>query len=300
MMGINEDIKTMQELGRSELEIRSELKMRGVGDRELEDSLSQSQIKNAVTKQDDSQMMPSMGSGSGQADFSGYSEQQGGSGQQQEYTGAGTQEVGYNTSVQMSPMSQEYSGQGNGRGMEQSFTGQQSIQGGSVQPQSQQELAAYSGYGGAQDYAGFYPGQYQTQGNGGEYQPYEGGMSSDIINEIAEQVVNERLAGLQDKLEKAIDFRTVAVAKMESLGERVARIEQIIDRLQLSVLQKFGEYINDVDDVKKELGETQKSFKALLPGMKKSGTPDVQKESKPMIQKIEKFEPSEFLGNEIP
>jgi len=102
-----------------------------------------------------------------------------------------------------------------------------------------------------------------------QYQPYQETMSSDVITEISEQVVSERLEGIQDKLEQAIDFRTVAEARISSLNERLVRIEKIMDRLQLSLLQKVGEYVNDVSDLKHELGETQKSFKALLPGTKR-------------------------------
>ena len=103
-----------------------------------------------------------------------------------------------------------------------------------------------------------------------QYQSYQETMSSDVITEISEQVVSERLTELQDKLERALDFRTVADARLSSLNERLTRIEKIMDRLQLSLLQKVGEYVNDVSDLKQEVRETQKSFKALLPGMRKT------------------------------
>ena len=41
-------------------------------------------------------------------------------------------------------------------------------------------------------------------------------------------------------------------------------MEKIIDRLQLSILQKVGDYLTNVEDIKKELAETQKSFKSML------------------------------------
>jgi len=102
-----------------------------------------------------------------------------------------------------------------------------------------------------------------------EYQPYQEAMSSDMITEISEQVVSEKLAVLHDQLEKAIDFRNTAETRIVNLDERMRRIEQILDRLQLSLLQKVGQYVNDVSDIKKEMRETQKSFKALVPGVKK-------------------------------
>jgi UDP-glucose 4-epimerase len=50
---------------------------------------------------------------------------------------------------------------------------------------------------------------------------------------------------------------------IEYIDERLSRIEKIIDRLQLSILQRVGEYVTNVEDIKKELVETQKSFKSL-------------------------------------
>ena len=88
-------------------------------------------------------------------------------------------------------------------------------------------------------------------------------LSTDIITEIAEQIVSEKLAKMHDMLEKTIDFKTTAESKLSHLSERLQRIEKIIDTLQLSILQKVGEYTTNVSDLKKELVETQKSFKAI-------------------------------------
>jgi tetrahydromethanopterin S-methyltransferase subunit B len=103
-----------------------------------------------------------------------------------------------------------------------------------------------------------YP-EYQQQ-----YDPYSSGISTDTISEIAEQVVLEKLSPLKEHIEQIISFKTTIEARMESLDERLKRMEKIIDRLQLSILQKVGEYITNVDDIKKEIGETQKSFRTLL------------------------------------
>ncbi|MBI3334584.1 hypothetical protein HYZ97_03795 [Candidatus Pacearchaeota archaeon] len=98
-------------------------------------------------------------------------------------------------------------------------------------------------------------------------QPQEGyssyGLSADMVSEVAEQVVNERLAGLRNELEKVIALRTSFESRTDILDERLKRIEKIIDRLQLSILQKVGDYMTNVEDIKKELIETQKSFKSL-------------------------------------
>ena len=104
-----------------------------------------------------------------------------------------------------------------------------------------------------------------------EYQPYSypaSGISPDIITEISEQVVSEKLSEIRKHLESVIDFRTTIEAKTESIEERLKRIEKIIDTLQSSVLRKIGNYVNNVDDIKKELIATQKSFSKLVPRLK--------------------------------
>ncbi len=99
------------------------------------------------------------------------------------------------------------------------------------------------------------------------YEPYTGNISSDVVNEVAEQIIVEKLSPLKDKIERALDFKNIIDTKVDYIDERLKRIERTIDRLQLSVLQKVGDYMTNVDDIKNELQETQKSFKALMPQM---------------------------------
>lgn len=96
------------------------------------------------------------------------------------------------------------------------------------------------------------------------YQPYQEAMSSDVISEIAEQVVAEKLSMLNEKIEQVINFGNVADAKLKNFEERIDRIEKIFDKLQLSILQRVAEYVDNVRDLKTELQETQKSFKAIV------------------------------------
>lgn len=94
-------------------------------------------------------------------------------------------------------------------------------------------------------------------------QPQMGGISPDTITEISEQVVAEKLSPIRRDIEKVIDMKTTMDSKLEYFDERLKRIEKIIDRLQLSIMQKVGDYMTNIDDIKKEIVETQKSFKAM-------------------------------------
>ncbi|MEI6849741.1 MAG: hypothetical protein WCK29_01755 [archaeon] len=142
-----------------------------------------------------------------------------------------------------------------------------------AQPQDQQQSNAQQQQYATQDY-GQYQQQYapqdmQQQPQQQNYDSYsQYGSSSDTISEIAEQVVAERLSGIKKQFESILDMRTTLNTKVETLNERLTKIEKIIDRLQLSILQKVGDYMTNVEDIKKEMAETQKSFKYLLDNKK--------------------------------
>lgn len=120
--------------------------------------------------------------------------------------------------------------------------------------QSQEQYAQYP-----QEYqqAQAPPQDYQYQ----DYQPT--GISTDAISEIAEQIAEEKISPMKKSVEKLIDSKTNMEAKLSFIDERLKRIENMIDRMQLSILQKVGDYVNNVEDIKKEMIETQKSFKAM-------------------------------------
>lgn len=132
---------------------------------------------------------------------------------------------------------------------------EQSIMQSGLEPEQSQEYPMYQdqneGYG-------------YTEGAGySQYDYTSPAMSADTMTEIAEQIVSEKLIDIRKKIENTMNFKTVFETKAEALEERLKRIEKIIDALQSSVLRKVGDYVTDVNDIKKELIETQKSFAKL-------------------------------------
>ena len=83
--------------------------------------------------------------------------------------------------------------------------------------------------------------------------------------DIAEQAVEEKLSKLKENINETLDFKSTTEAKLTDLQERLKKIEKTIDKLQLAILQKVGDYVTNTEDIKKELYETQKSFKSLIP-----------------------------------
>ncbi len=108
-----------------------------------------------------------------------------------------------------------------------------------------------------------YPAQQQVR----DYIPAS--LSSDTITEISEQIVSEKLSEIRKKMEKIISSKSELDVRTDSIEERLKRIEKIIDTLQASVLRKVGDYVTNVDDIKKELFETQKTLGKIL-GLKYS------------------------------
>ncbi|OIO81495.1 hypothetical protein AUJ84_00965 [Candidatus Pacearchaeota archaeon CG1_02_32_132] len=128
---------------------------------------------------------------------------------------------------------------------------------------------------GIQEYSPQYPKESAPQAPQGyeEYQPYQSyssGPSPDLITEISEQVLSEKLSPLRKSLEKTMELKNVLGSKIDYMEERLKRIEKTIDILQSSVLRKVGDYITDVQDIKAELIETQKSLSKVFPEISKS------------------------------
>jgi len=229
-MGILEEIRKMQQEGHTEQEITDSLAERGVPYSEINNSLSQTKIKNAVNApsvvEDSSSTMPQ--------------------------EPPMTQIVPQSQGMQPSVLATET--------QEAQRVKQQSQQAGQSQEaqQPQQEFTPPS-----------YPEeQQQPNYNQQEYSQYpvyqQYGAEADAISEIAEQVLIEKISPLKNKIEAVLDLKSIFEAKINFIDERLKRIEKIIDRLELSILQKVGSYVQNVEDIKSELVETQKSFKSLL------------------------------------
>ncbi|MDP3881513.1 MAG: hypothetical protein Q8Q31_01405 [Nanoarchaeota archaeon] len=262
-MGLIDEIKRMQQEGRADQEIVSTLINQGFPAKDVQESLTQARIKEAVLAEPNNRNVPAP------------------------IRGASATSEGLMPSVmdpnqpQGEPGPQEYSA------MDQTYNSTQSQQNSEQQNYSSQTATA-STYSSptlpqppTSNYPyGDYPQQYQQQDypqqplpQGSSDYPqiqqdsysYSQGLSADTINEISEQILSEKLTPIKNKIEEIASFKNIMESKIDYLDERLKRIEKTIDRLQLSVLQKVGDYMTNVEDIKKELVETQKTFKALVP-----------------------------------
>jgi hypothetical protein len=223
-MSILTEIQRMQKEGLTEQEIISNLKTQGISPREMTDALNQSKIKEAVAG------TPVYAPPSPQSAEQYPSQQEAQAPQQ-------APAMAYQEQYTPSPQSAEQ------------YPSQQEAQA----PQQAPAMAYQEQYPAQQEAYSGYQQQYAPAAE----------LSADTLTEISEQVVAEKLSPIRKSLEKVIELKTTIESKIESLDERLKRIEKIIDRLQISILQKVGEYGTNIEDIKKELIETQKSFKAI-------------------------------------
>ncbi len=98
-------------------------------------------------------------------------------------------------------------------------------------------------------------------------QPYDyapTGNDSDTIIEISEQVFSKNIKNSAKQIEQLNEFKTLAQSKIDTISERLRRIEAVIDKLQIAILDKVGSYGQNIDEIKKEMSMMQDSFSKVI------------------------------------
>ena len=97
------------------------------------------------------------------------------------------------------------------------------------------------------------------------YGESQGGVGTDTIIEIAEQVFEEKIKKLSQQISNFKEFSAIAETKFSNYENRLKRIESIIENLQIKILEKIGSYGNGLESIKKEMSMMQDSFSKTLP-----------------------------------
>jgi DNA-binding transcriptional MerR regulator len=105
----------------------------------------------------------------------------------------------------------------------------------------------------------YYPQEnYYSQG-----QP-SAGLNSDTIVEISEQVFQEQSKKMKKSVDELNEFKSLSQARIENALDRIKRIEAVIDKLQISILEKIGTYGSNIEGIKKEMSMMQDSFGKMV------------------------------------
>ncbi|MFH1503538.1 MAG: hypothetical protein ABIE36_02685 [Candidatus Diapherotrites archaeon] len=113
--------------------------------------------------------------------------------------------------------------------------------------------------------------QYGEQYNE-EYSPQQGyeesgggGYETDTFIEIAEQVFSEKIKKERKQIDALNEFATLAETKISNNHERLKRMENIIDKLQIAIIEKIGSYGKNLESIKDEMEMMQDSFEKIVP-----------------------------------
>ena len=115
--------------------------------------------------------------------------------------------------------------------------------------------------------------QYQDYAPQEEYDYPTQGVDTSTVIEISEQVFFEKIQKIQKQVEEISGFKAVTEAKIDNLSERIQKIESIIDKLQISILEKVGSYGENLEGIKKEMSMMQNSFGKMVGKTAKNNSP---------------------------
>ncbi|PIN89392.1 hypothetical protein COU57_06180 [Candidatus Pacearchaeota archaeon CG10_big_fil_rev_8_21_14_0_10_32_14] len=241
-MGALDQVISMKSQGIGDEQIIQALSKNGVSPKEIGDALNQAQIKSAVV---DIQ-------GDNDEDYPPHPA----------YTGRSTAKGNYKSKMQEAE-SEEYS-----------LTQEE---------QNSQTSPVYDSYAPmpmeTQSYA---PPQEQLQGYD-QYAPSEfnqasydnsqysydpnynvGNYDSNGMMDIAEQIIEDKLLQIKDKINYMDEFKQVMEAQVENMEERLRKIESIIDNLQILILERVGSYGQNLNSIRKEMEMMQDSFSKVI------------------------------------
>lgn len=276
-MAILDQVNSMKQQGVSDQEIISSLQQDGYSPKEIKDAIDKSTIKSAVKDEQGNMEEQNYQQGYGQAGPQGFGQSNQGGEQQpfgQESQTQPNQGFGQQTAQPQNYGNQSqdyYQGYQNyGQGSQQAYQPQDNYE---PQQSYDYDQNQYSGYGQGQDnydYGGqqnYYDyGNYDSYGGG-----YGGGTNTETIMDIADQVVEEKTKEIQKQMRDFQEFQTITQSKLQNFEERIKKMENLVDNLQVKILEKVSSYGKGIENVQKEMGMMQDSFKKMVPELQRRG-----------------------------
>lgn len=232
-MAILEKVVEMKKRGISDIQIINILKENGISPREIHEAISQSNIKMSLNKNPQTTNSP------------------------EEYNDfQGEQSIMSKESPQNYPQqSAPYP--------EQAAPSPYDTPAPYPTPENEETPAYPEAY---QEYYPQYSEQGQSQEQGQGYPEYQPPQSLDIetINDIAEQIVEEKNEQIKKQLSSFNSFKEEIKMNIERIEQRLEKLENLFNELQMAILKRIGDYGEDIQNISKEMHETQNSFSKML------------------------------------
>jgi len=125
-------------------------------------------------------------------------------------------------------------------------------------------------------------------------QEYVQGMSSETVSEIADQIISEKLSDVTKAISKVTSSKEAVDKRLALLEEKTSKVESIIEELRSAIIRKIGEYGQNLEDIKGEMGMMQDTFsKALKPSAESKKSRPKEETSEEKEREPAKSEPEE-------
>jgi DNA-binding transcriptional MerR regulator len=142
------------------------------------------------------------------------------------------------------------------------------------------DAGAYPPQAQEQEYSAMAPQEMQQEGYYPEYS--QQGVNIDTINDIAEQIFEEKNSEIRRQVSEFIKFQEEAGYAVQKIEERLTRLENTFNEMQTAILKKVGDYGQDIKDISSEMKKTQETFSTIVAPITKniSDLKDIAKSKK--------------------
>lgn len=103
----------------------------------------------------------------------------------------------------------------------------------------------------------------QTYSNQDYYAP-QGSVDTEIVSEITEQIISEKVGELKKEIGDFASFRNRTQDKVSDIDERLKRIENTIDRIQQAIIEKVGEFGDSTMMIHRDLDNLHGTVSKLM------------------------------------
>ena len=97
-----------------------------------------------------------------------------------------------------------------------------------------------------------------------QYSQQEEKVSTETIEEITEEIVNEKWREVKTRITDVVEWKNYADRRITAIDDRLKRIELSLDRLQAALLGKVQEYGRSIKDVGSEVESLEGAFSKVL------------------------------------
>ena len=223
-MSVLDDVIKMQKQGYTDEQIIQSLREKGVSPKDINNSLNQSQIKTAVNQEG-----------------------------MQESIMQKTKEISNQEGYPQQAYPQQNQKQSYQQQDYQQENQQQAYPPTPVAGEMQQTAEAQQAYPQDQSQEAYYPTE--------SYSPQ---YSSENVSEIAEGIMTEKLVEVKKQATEFIRTSKLLQSQFTNLDERLKKIENTIDQLQMQIIGKISDYGKEIEDVNKEMRAMQNSFSKMI------------------------------------